>query len=293
MLQFEQGSPEWLSFRKNKIGSSDAPIIVGESPWKTPYQLWQEKLGQTEEPVQTYAMIRGHMMEEKARSAYEILKGEVFFPMVVQHVEHSWQISSLDGISIDGRSAVEIKCPGKEDHALAVSGKIPCKYKAQLQHHLYVCGLSSIDYFSFNGEVGVIIEVKRDTDYLINLLKKEREFYYCLQTKTPPAFTEKDFIIKDDDLNYGEKARIWLEAKHTLNKAQEEEEKARQELIDASLGRNTRGFGIRIQKLLRKGPIVYEDIPELKSIDVEKYRKDAISYFKVIEEDNKNLPRSI
>jgi predicted phage-related endonuclease len=40
----QQQTPEWLEFRKNKIGASDAPIIMETSPWKTPYQLWLEKL---------------------------------------------------------------------------------------------------------------------------------------------------------------------------------------------------------------------------------------------------------
>jgi len=32
--------------RKGFIGGSDAPIILGLSPWKSPYQLWLEKIGQ-------------------------------------------------------------------------------------------------------------------------------------------------------------------------------------------------------------------------------------------------------
>ncbi len=43
-----QHSNEWLELRKNKIGASDAPIIMKVSPWKTPYRLWEEKLGLTE-----------------------------------------------------------------------------------------------------------------------------------------------------------------------------------------------------------------------------------------------------
>ena len=41
----EQKSEEWLDWRKKGIGSSDAPIIMGVSPWKTPFELWEEKTG--------------------------------------------------------------------------------------------------------------------------------------------------------------------------------------------------------------------------------------------------------
>lgn len=36
--------------RMHGIGGSDAPIILGVSPYKTPVELWQEKTGQTEPP---------------------------------------------------------------------------------------------------------------------------------------------------------------------------------------------------------------------------------------------------
>ena len=43
LVSVEQGSKEWLALRNNKIGASDAPIIMGESSWTTPFQLWQIK----------------------------------------------------------------------------------------------------------------------------------------------------------------------------------------------------------------------------------------------------------
>ncbi len=41
--QLIQNTPEWHAFRRKRIGASDAPVIMGISPWKTPYQLWIEK----------------------------------------------------------------------------------------------------------------------------------------------------------------------------------------------------------------------------------------------------------
>lgn len=45
-LNLLQNTQEWEKFRLQKIGASDAPIIMGVSPWKTPFQLWLEKTGQ-------------------------------------------------------------------------------------------------------------------------------------------------------------------------------------------------------------------------------------------------------
>ena len=115
-----QQSNEWLELRKNKIGASDAPVIMHVSPWKTPYQLWEEKLG-LKESFSSSAMKRGLEMEESARKAFEKETGLVVFPQVLFHKEHEWMMASLDGIDIEGKNIVEIKCPGKVDHEIALS----------------------------------------------------------------------------------------------------------------------------------------------------------------------------
>ena len=39
-----QQTDEWLEMRRNKIGASDAPIIMEVSPYKKPNQLMEDKL---------------------------------------------------------------------------------------------------------------------------------------------------------------------------------------------------------------------------------------------------------
>ena len=43
IIPIEQQSPEWFEWRKTGITASDMPIIMGVSPYKTPWQLWAEK----------------------------------------------------------------------------------------------------------------------------------------------------------------------------------------------------------------------------------------------------------
>jgi len=38
-------SPEAVAERVNYIGASDVPVILGLSPWRTPYDLWSIKTG--------------------------------------------------------------------------------------------------------------------------------------------------------------------------------------------------------------------------------------------------------
>ena len=36
-----QNTPEWHAWRMQGLGSSDAPVIMQESPWRTPKQIWE------------------------------------------------------------------------------------------------------------------------------------------------------------------------------------------------------------------------------------------------------------
>ena len=69
MIALEQNTEEGFEFRKTKIGSSDAPIIMGESPWKTPQQLWEEKMGLKESSYENAAIQRGKQLEAQARKS--------------------------------------------------------------------------------------------------------------------------------------------------------------------------------------------------------------------------------
>ena len=39
---------KWLELRNSGIGGSDAATVLGLNKWKSPFQLWLEKTGQTE-----------------------------------------------------------------------------------------------------------------------------------------------------------------------------------------------------------------------------------------------------
>ena len=67
MKHLQQGTQEWLDWRKERIGASDTPCIMGVG-FKTPFQLWQVKTGRVPPDPQNYAMQRGNELEFGARS---------------------------------------------------------------------------------------------------------------------------------------------------------------------------------------------------------------------------------
>lgn len=183
---FEQGSVAWKQWRKAGIGASDAPVIMGESPWSSRYDLWEQKTGRgTERPANFY-MRRGTRLEHVARRLYIESRGTHVEPVCMESEERSWMRASLDGWSAAAGLVVEIKCPGAKDHAVAQSGKIPAKYYPQLQHLLAVSRAALCHYVSYRDDELVVLMVKPRADYIDRLVREEQEFWDCVQTGRVP-----------------------------------------------------------------------------------------------------------
>lgn len=272
----KQNTPEWLAMRKNKIGASDAPILMEVSPWKTPYQLWEEKLGLSKQKDQNFAMRRGHSLEPKALQAYNDYTGNFCAPEVVFHQERKYMMSSLDGLSLDRSMVVEIKCPGKNDHDIAANGDIPEKYYPQLQHQLATIGLNELHYFSYSENGYHLIEVPRDEKYIENLYKIEEAFWNNLKTFESPALTDRDYKEKNDPV-WEEHAKNWVSVNSQIKELKFKEKECRDLLINLSEDRNCCGAGIKLQKILRKGSVDYKSVPVLEGIDLEQYRNPPIT----------------
>ena len=191
LINLSQGSDKWHEFRRVHIGSSDSPIVMGVSPWTTPFQLWEQKMSGIR-PETTHVMQRGHDLENTARMQFEKAMNCEVFPCVFESEAHSFMSASLDGVSLDHSVIVEIKCAGKKDHAIAMKGQIPEKYKPQVQKQLCVMNADFLYYYSFDGKGGVCVKVFREEDYIKQLIQKETEFFSYMSNQTPPPLTERD-----------------------------------------------------------------------------------------------------
>lgn len=191
--ELSQGSPEWLKWREDGIGGSEAGSVMGVNPYCDAYELWQRKLGLLPPVEVNEAMERGHKLEPEAREIFELETGLIMNPACYVHDDYSFVRSSLDGISVDERILLEIKCPGLKNHIEALSGKIKPYYYAQMQHQLLTTGAELCYYFSYtdllevDGWTSPPIEVRRDEEYIKRLLEREQKFWDCVLTETPPG----------------------------------------------------------------------------------------------------------
>lgn len=286
LLNLTQGSPEWHTFRNQRVTATDAAVIMGLDPWTTPYKRWQQKLGLIPLPVMTPAMQRGLDMEPIAREALSTHIGLPLMDAVIENPKYPWAMASLDAIDPDLLVIAEIKCPGPEAHGSAIAGIVPEHYFAQCQHQLMVSGASQMIYWSFDGSDGVLLEVPRDHDFIERMIEAELRFYECIVEQKSPPLTEYDYKRRDDGL-WQEAMMEWVEADRELDSALEREKRAKERLKELADGQSCEGCGIKLRKIVEQGRVDYKAIPELKSMDLSKYRKAPIVKWTVFK-DKKN-----
>jgi len=177
LLSLTQGSEEWLTWRNQGIGASDAPAIMGENPWKSASDVEREKGTGITSHEENEAMRRGTELEPIARDTYIAQRGIEVVPVCIEHKGYPWLHASLDGLSIDCKTVIEIKC-GERTFDAARKGIVPKHYYGQLQHILMVTGLPAIDFWVFSeDEGGILIIINRNDNYIKRLFTAESKFW--------------------------------------------------------------------------------------------------------------------
>lgn len=273
-LALQQGSDEWLAFRKNKIGASDLPAIMGVSPWTTPYQLWQMKTGRIPEKQMTQAMQRGHDLEPEARRLAESHFKTPLEPLVRVHA-NEWAIASLDAVSIDGDLIVEIKCPSEKYHLETIETKsVPKHYECQCQWQMYVTGLQLMYYMSYSEDSYEILEVKRNDVLIQEMEEKAYDFLQCILTDTPPEVSANDSLYIETEGNEELKTRArHVQAQYEHFK--DELAKVKEEIKDLTDGGKCESDFFKVWQQVRQTIDYDKMIKDLKidPLTVELYKK--------------------
>lgn len=278
--------------RTKFIGGSDLPIIMGESPYKSPYQLWLEKTGQVEpeDISKLFHVQRGKLNEPIALEKF--LKQTKLDEHVTWESNKRFNLSpeyphyacEVDGISEGGALICEIKCMGMEDHLRAKEGVVPDQYIPQIQWNLMITGAERCYFISYRPEDDTLysVECLRDDKYMNALLKQADAFWEMVQTKTPPELTDMDF----EDMSRNEEFRIlcneYISAKASLDVYEAEVKKIKDQLKSLMGDRKrAKASGVKLSFYERKGNVNYKKIPELKGLDLEPYRGKPSKVFRI------------
>jgi len=120
-------------------------------------------------------------------------------PLCLVHEEFAWMRASLDGLTFDGSTLLEIKCPlSLADRLSAQQGRIPSQYHAQLQHQLEVSGAERAHYWSFSSTDGVLIEIRPDREYAKRLVEAEAAFWQLVKENQWPEPIGEELDLSRD-----------------------------------------------------------------------------------------------
>jgi len=277
---------EWHKKRSMGIGGSDIGVVMGDSPYRTRYQLWLEKTKriEAEDISGKFHVQRGVMNEPVARAKFEEMSGMRFEP-------RSWVVEGReylrcndDGWNNEYKAMIEIKTMGVKPHAEVANGVVPPHYLQQLQYNMGIAK-ANIGYFvSYRPEDGTLyaVTVSPDLELQEKLMCEAEKFWLDhVMADVPPELTDGDYQPCLDP-EFEEANERYKQLKAQMKLLEEEMDEV-ETVLQGFLGNAgaIRQNGLLIQRIVRKGSVNYSAIPELQGVDLEKYRKPSTTYIAI------------
>ncbi len=192
---------DWLEYRKQGIGGSDASVVCGINRYKSPVELWMEKTNQLPHQEAGEAAYWGTQLEPFVRAEFTKRTGiEVSRRNeLLQSEEHPFMLANLDGICevpdvgpciFEAKTASAYKVGEWED-------AIPDEYALQLAHYMAVTGYTGA-YIAvlIGGNTFKWKFIERDEELISMLIQLETDFWNHVQDGTPPPLDGSDASAK-------------------------------------------------------------------------------------------------
>jgi putative phage-type endonuclease len=161
-LTLIQGTPEWHAHRRMHHNASDAPAMMGESPYKQRSELLHELytgIPKEVTPQQQKVFDDGHRREKLARPIAEEIVGESLYPVTGTEGKYS---ASFDGLTMAEHIAFEHKSLNDDLRAAFDAGEpvlLPLYYRIQMEHQLLVSNAEKVLFMASNWDLqGNLIE---------------------------------------------------------------------------------------------------------------------------------------
>ncbi|MGP5273161.1 YqaJ viral recombinase family nuclease [Psychrobacter faecalis] len=189
---------DWLQFRKQGIGSSDAAAACGIHPYLSMLELWMIKTGRMEssvdESIDGYSPLYwGNTLEPMVAKYYQEHTGNKVRRVnaILQHPDpdKAFMLANLD-YAITGSDEVQIlECKTAGEHGAKLwKHGVPLYVTCQVQHQLAVTGKQAAHIcVLLCGHEAKIYKVERDERLIASIIEHEREFWQYVETDTPPT----------------------------------------------------------------------------------------------------------
>ncbi len=196
---------DWDKVRALGIGGSDIGAVCGYNKYRSPLDVWLDKMGQTPPIEMNQNMEWGTDLEpniirkfclKTGYSSTNQLASYVNLIPILQSKENLWALANVDGLVYQDKKQPSPDYLGVLECKYAPSLKIiendlPKHYILQLQWYLYVTGLPTgwLAILSVSHGTNFIIqEIKRDDKLIESMLKIGRRFWEeHVVKKIPPT----------------------------------------------------------------------------------------------------------
>ena len=227
---------EFLARRRQGLGGSDMAAIMGLSPWRSPMDVFRDKIGDAPENEANDAMYWGNQLEELVaqefakRTGYKIQRRTAQY----QHPTIPYLIGNLDRLILnrpDGPEILEVKTTsayGKRDWE---GGQAPLHYRIQLMHYLDITGYGR-GYLAvlIGGNDFRMVPVERDESLIAQMHAAAEAFWLCVETGTPPVVDGSQAtadalkalypIANGTSVELPEDALVWIHQRNAAKAAQ-------------------------------------------------------------------------
>jgi len=187
------GTPEE---RRTGLGGSDAAAALGLSPWQSPYDLWEQKIGIAPPVEETEPMLWGKLLEGVIREEYARRTGFNVQPVkeMMRHAEHPWMFAHVDG-RVSPNTILEVKTT-RDTRGWGDPGtdEIPLHFLTQTHHYLAVTQAEVCDVaVLFGGQDLQLYQVLRDPEIEQQLIDGEADFWrHVIDAEPPPPVSLHD-----------------------------------------------------------------------------------------------------
>lgn len=295
MTQHEQGSKEWHKARVGRITGSTVGAILGLSPWQKPKDILRSMVreyhGAESEFNAQFVADHGNNNEQRSLLCFMRETGLMveqcgFFPYGDR------MGASPDGLTSDG-GVLELKVP----YSLRNGGTFKSiedqpHYAAQVQMEILSTGRTHAWFGQYIAPKGDplapdyvpeqlrVERVEADPEWIDRNLPAISAFYelYLMELDNPEHL--EPLRVHVDSADAGT-LLMEMDAIRKRKKADEVREKEiLAELVKLAGEKDASIHGRPLTKVERKGSVDYAKVPELKGLDLEKYRKKGSSFWR-------------
>ena len=177
---FNMEKQEWLNYRKQGIGGSDAGAVCGLNPYKTAMEVYQDKVSSETEDFDNEAMRQGRDFEDYVARRFTEVTGKKVrrANAMFCHETYPFMRADVDRMVVGEKAGLECKTASPFLADKWQDGQVPMHYYIQCLHYMTVCDVDAwyIAVLIFGREFKYY-RMERDEEMIADLIRIEQDFW--------------------------------------------------------------------------------------------------------------------